>query len=329
MKWQFVSKRLFGWIVPGNKSRKFFPVCFLLLVSLLLQTGLAAAQSESPVTIEVRYKMPAAGEVSLVWGVNEWQTLPEGQRPAGTTINDKNIMLTPMTREGDEFIAKVYVPALTVVNFGFLITKASDGSSISPTWDGGDGYWLAAPEKGQALSIESKVALSNPEQSAGGSNSNRVNQIIKLVKPEAGEVSLIWGINGWNPAPENLRPEGTRLENKMLVTPLKKEGDYFYTSLQLPVGTVVDFGFLTTKDNNGTVVNVWEANGSDDYHLKITKGGIFEAGKYLQSQGQSNRSRLVLFIGGFLVLGLVIFGGAAFLYKRMENRRLETLAQRP
>ncbi|MDH4137090.1 MAG: GDSL-type esterase/lipase family protein [Anaerolineae bacterium] len=40
------------------------------------------------VTREIRYHMPEAGEVYLLWGINGWAVVPQEIRPAGTVVKD-------------------------------------------------------------------------------------------------------------------------------------------------------------------------------------------------------------------------------------------------
>jgi LPS sulfotransferase NodH len=85
------------------------------------------------ITQEIRYQLPEAGEVFLVWGINDWQVVPKEIRPLGTMIKDK-VMHTPMVREGDTFVAKVQASAGTRIVYGFLVTKQRDGVYINAIW---------------------------------------------------------------------------------------------------------------------------------------------------------------------------------------------------
>lgn len=44
-------------------------------------------------------------------------------------------MHTPMERSGETFVIRVAVPASSVIDFGFLITRALQGKAVS-IWDG-------------------------------------------------------------------------------------------------------------------------------------------------------------------------------------------------
>src|SRR2546426_7610591 len=56
----------------------------------------------SLITQEIRYEMPAAGEVYLGWGINGWHEVPERLRPSGTTVHN-GTRSTLMKHEGNTF----------------------------------------------------------------------------------------------------------------------------------------------------------------------------------------------------------------------------------
>jgi hypothetical protein len=94
------------------------------------------AASAPLVAQEIRYHMPEADVVSLVWGINGWHIAPQEIWPAGTQIKD-NVMYTPMIHDGDTFIAKIWVPAHTPIDYGFQITEQRGLFDIVyPVWDG-------------------------------------------------------------------------------------------------------------------------------------------------------------------------------------------------
>jgi hypothetical protein len=78
-------------------------------------------QGERLVALEIRYHAPDATNVVLVWGINDWASLPEGARPPGTTLHE-GLMHTPMELQDDTFVLGIQVPAYTTVDYGFLVT---------------------------------------------------------------------------------------------------------------------------------------------------------------------------------------------------------------
>jgi lipoteichoic acid synthase len=70
--------------------------------------------------IEIRYYVPDAENVTMIWGVNDWATI--ANRPAGTIIKDK-VMCSPMVKEGDDYVLKLMVPDNSTVDYIFHFTK--------------------------------------------------------------------------------------------------------------------------------------------------------------------------------------------------------------
>jgi ABC-type polysaccharide/polyol phosphate export permease len=98
---------------------------------------------------------------------------------------------------------------------------------------------------------------------------------IRYHAPEAGEVFLVWGINGWNLVSEEIRPTGTVVKEAIMHTQMSRKGDTFIAKIRVPAGTTVDYGFLITKMHDGTVIEpVWEADGAQDYHSIAVQDGI-------------------------------------------------------
>jgi hypothetical protein len=99
--------------------------------------GCVVAYAEEPplVTVHLRYHMPQAGAVELVWGVNGWLVAPKPIRPAGTTVDVMRFMHTPMRHDGDVFNVKLQVPMGTLVDYGFRITQDRRGDRVG-IWDG-------------------------------------------------------------------------------------------------------------------------------------------------------------------------------------------------
>jgi hypothetical protein len=84
--------------------------------------------------------------------------------------------------------------------------------------------------------------------------------------PEAGKVFLVWGIDGWHPVSESLRPAGTRVENGKMTTPTERQGDVFVVTVQAPANATVEYGFLITANRRGhPIPSVWDA--SPDYQF--------------------------------------------------------------
>ncbi|MCB9100573.1 MAG: hypothetical protein H6632_13605 [Anaerolineales bacterium] len=126
--------------------------------------GLVSPDSSKLITYEIRYTIPPASKVYLVWGVNNWQLIPESLRPEWTEING-NVMYTAMPAEDDTFTVKIRVPVGTTVDYGFLIAeKRGFYNHIWPTsadwdWNGDQGYQIVALEDG-ITEVKPPLALS-------------------------------------------------------------------------------------------------------------------------------------------------------------------------
>jgi hypothetical protein len=94
--------------------------------------------------------------------------------------------------------------------------------------------------------------------------------------PDAGEVFLVWGINGWVLAPQENRPAGTIVKEGVMHTPMVREGDTFVAEVQVPDGATIDYAFLIIKTRNGTPIEVRDANGDRGYQTVAREGEVTE-----------------------------------------------------
>ena len=133
---------LLGWVVAAMAA---FPV------------NLGATTSEaSLVTLEVRYELPAAGEVIFVWGVNGWLPVAEDLRPPGTVIRNE-VMRTPMVLKDNSFVVTLQVERGATVDYQFLITKTAGEARVT-VWDSHETYRATATKS--AVLIVKSVRLS-------------------------------------------------------------------------------------------------------------------------------------------------------------------------
>ena len=117
--------------------RRWFWCCILVVIFCYwMISPVLLATDSSLVTQEIRYHIPEAGEVYLIWGINGWSVVPREIRPKETTITN-SVLRTPMLCEGETFSAEVVIPYHATLNYGFIITKKLEGSKIS-IWDGSD-----------------------------------------------------------------------------------------------------------------------------------------------------------------------------------------------
>jgi hypothetical protein len=261
-----------GWKMPkrlGSLSS------ILLLVLSMMPFAPLFAQSPAtpPLTAqEFRYEMPDAGEVFLVWGVNGWNVVHDSTRPPRTVVKDK-VMHTPMDRKGSAFVAVVRVPAGARIDYGFLITKTRTGVSISKIWEGNDRFYTVAGH-GQPVEVKSSVTLGRDQADPNSAHARLVAQEFRYHMPEAGEVFLVWGVNGWAVVPEATRPAETVVKDAVMHTPMNRQGSLFLATIRAPEGAKIDYGFLITKTIDGTPIDkVWEG---DRLQTVARRGGPVE-----------------------------------------------------
>ena len=85
--------------------------------------------------------------------------------------------------------------------------------------------------------------------------------------PAAGEVEFVWGINGWQPITEGLRPQNTKLRNAVMSTRMTRTDNAFTVTIRTEIGAVVNYGFLITKTGGGAPIEIWD--GDNSYHLTV------------------------------------------------------------
>jgi hypothetical protein len=98
----------------------------------------------------------------------------------------------------------------------------------------------------------------NAENAQPTPGSNIVTIEIHYHSPEAGKVNFVWGINGWQSVPEELHTEGSIIQNDLLVTPMRRDGETFVAEIQVPIGFSVQYGFTVTETADGRIVDVWD-----------------------------------------------------------------------
>ncbi len=213
---------------------------------------------------EILYHAPGAGEVWLVWGIEEWQTIPDAAYPHGTVIEDDGLMHTRMVRNNDTFVTLVRVPSGIRLNYSFLIAKMDTGIPVHVRDDAVGKSYLAKSEDG-LIEVESTVTPVTKEQRKAwlaGTTSEIpfVAQELSYRSVEPSDVWLLWGIDGWQAIPDAARPPGTVLRNGMMYTPMARTGAMFTTTLRVPSGTVINYEFLMDKSNESASVDQSDGN---------------------------------------------------------------------
>ena len=270
---------------------------------------------------EIRYHMPDAGQVFLVWGINGWQVVAEELRPSGTEV--RRAMHTPMVHEGNTFVAKVHVPAGATVEYGFLITKSRDLTNIvKPIWDGSQNYELIALND-SVVNVESRLALAPDQAPVITCNKPLVTLEVRYHMPEAGEVFLGWGVDGWHTLPAEIRPAGTIVRNGVMLSPMVQEGDTFVAKVRVPSGAKIDYGFQI-KDKRGILdilQPLWDGN--QDFQMFVSTSGVLDVRSTVSLPNELSNllDKIQYFLGGasvFLAVWILIYLFLRFLDRKRE-----------
>ena len=93
--------------------------------------------------------------------------------------------------------------------------------------------------------------------------------------PAAGAVELLWGVNGWQPVKEEIRPLGTKLRkvmsNLVMSTPMVRSNDVFIATIQAEAGTEVNYQFLITKTAGAAPIETWDRDESYRHTIKSSQ----------------------------------------------------------
>ncbi|MFZ1396633.1 MAG: ABC transporter permease [Candidatus Promineifilaceae bacterium] len=276
----------------------------------------AALIAGPTVTQAVRYALPEAGAVNLVWGVAGWQPLPGASQVMATAVQD-NLMITPMQPEGDSFVAELVLPAAAQLDYVFQITATDEHLPVD-VWDtnGGQDYRIAAVT-GDPVAQETALTAAELETLA---TLSLTTQEIRYELPEATAVTLVWGVNGWQTVPQNLWPAGTVQAGGLQYTPMTQTGDTFAAAVPVVAGSQLDYVFQVFLPSWSEPAEVWDTNRQADYHLLAERSG----GVVIRPSTDLFGDRLLARVQGLgwlalLGVGLLLVGGG-YLTQRQVRR---------
>lgn len=253
---------------------------------------------------EILLNIPEASEVYLVWGINGWKNVSPNIRPDGTFIRD-SLMYSPMVRNGDEFRVSLQVPDGALIDFGFLLTRDKSGNPIQ-VWvaDGEQDFHVTAEKNGVFTHNQAELVIAEP-QASQVEQSPPAKWVINYSLPGAKEVSLVWGIDGWKNLSSQLQPEGTYIQDGVMITPLVKNGKIFTIALTIPRNVELDYRFLVSGSQNGKQVERWDPSEGDGYHNQVQKDGVATIESWMQLN-QVKDSMRIMVAGLYLLIGLVL-----------------------
>ncbi|MAT98007.1 MAG: hypothetical protein CL608_12750 [Anaerolineaceae bacterium] len=276
----------------------------------------AAVAAGPMVTQVIRYRLPEAAAVKLVWGVDGWQLLPPASQREETAVID-NLMVTAMQKEGETFVAEVQVPPETALDYVFQVTEGQQHAPVD-LWDtqNGQDYQILV---GTNESVIHESGLSVDERTYLAETAV-TTQEIRYRLPGATAVNLVWGINGWQSLPTQYWPPDTELVDGLLYTPMSPGEDGFSVTVPVAQRTQLDYVFQTFVDNGAERVEVWDTNQGADYQVTAVESEVVEIRPSLTIQMQQLVTRAPgwgwpLWLG----LGLVVLSGG-YLAARQKQR---------
>ncbi len=75
------------------------------------------------------------------------------------------------------------------------------------------------------------------------SDASFVNVDVRYTRPDATEVRLVWGVNGWHTT-DIAQSDSTRVEKNVMLTPMRQRAGAFVAQIKLPAGATFNYGFL-------------------------------------------------------------------------------------
>lgn len=230
----------------------------LIFYLFLIIFPFCSTASGSFVVQNLEYECSSASEVFLVWGCEKWKVAEKELQPPGTVIKN-GVMQTPMIKVGNKFILNIKGPVGSEFNYGFLVTKSSKGNYLHPIWEGSYSTQLSGRTIINHATEDTYKAISQALQVKTETakivlDTTIINQRIKYYAPGAGAVLFVWGVNNWQTVSEIIRPQETFVENSIMRTPMKANGDTFTVDLALPKGIHLNCGFLIKGLSSGTPI---------------------------------------------------------------------------
>ncbi len=128
---------------------------------------------------------------------------------------------------------------------------------------------------------------------------------------------FVWGVNGWQPMPEDSRPPGTTIRNNVMHTPMIDEEQDFVIKIHVPSGTMLNYGFLSAIGS----MKFWQDNAGQDYQtMADTNGSIdIESTVIVSNPGAARKPFKVW--PYVLVIAVLIAGGVILLVLRHPPSR--------
>jgi lipoteichoic acid synthase len=143
---------------------------------------------------------------------------------------------------------------------------------------------------------------------------HHVKQKIQYHAPNAGEVYIVWGINGWYEPESEMLPADTYIKDGLAYTRMQRNHDVFSCDLLLRQNLLLDYVFLISEDEDGKSVELWDNNTPPfkDYHALLYNHCTtrIEADENVLPKTAKNiliaSETIFLFAGGIFVLAFLL-----------------------
>ena len=143
----------------------------------------------------------------------------------------------------------------------------------------GDGYQTVARRHGiTKIEMSPDLIL---DSGASTDDAAFVEQRIEYTAPDVRQVSLAWGINGWQALPPDTLQEGASVENDLMVTPMSFDGAVFSAIVRVPFQSRVKFTFEITRLVDGMSTSIWQGDEDEGYQLTADRSGAVTMGPSL------------------------------------------------
>jgi lipopolysaccharide transport system permease protein len=210
------------------------------------------------------------------------------------------------------FRTEIFVVAVLFLGLSLGVHDSGTESPWTPWTGQGASVQLARSSPTPVAKFEKDTYSTTPLQTQ-----ELITEEFRYRMAEAGEVFLVWGLDGWTAVPDSLRPVGTMVEDGLMYTPMLHEDDTFVAKVQAPAGATIDYIFQITKTRNDTALEAWDNNDDQGYHTVAAQDGVIEVQTTLTLvEGQTPVSapdvELLILIG----LGIVFAIGTTLIIPR-------------
>ena len=147
----------------------------------------------------------------------------------------------------------------------------------------------------------------------------------RYTAPEAGEVFLVWGVDGWKVLPKETRPPATFVKNSLMYTSMQLDGNDFVARLDVPVNMIVDYGFQTRRKRSGAAIEwVWEG----DYDFISRQDSTIAVDAEASLADAKEVITDFNFWTDLFIVAAILFG-VSFVCKRFQSRNKSSAVQLP